>query len=121
MASVTGTIRVEGFEGDAAFAIPKALRAFADAIERGDAAPREPYEARVSDVPARLPLAPRQRAVYEAIIAFHSEHSYMPTLRDLCARLQISSTHGAHEHLQALHRKGYIDYVPRTARGIRLL
>ncbi len=66
------------------------------------------------------PIAPRQRAVLDAIRVLTSKMGQAPTLLDLCAATGIRSDNGIRCHLHALALKGYLTIQPRAARGIRL-
>ncbi|WP_455205939.1 transcriptional repressor LexA, partial [Kaarinaea lacus] len=44
-----------------------------------------------------------------------------PTVAEITAGLGLSSTNGVRGHLQALARKGAIELIPNSSRGIRLL
>ncbi len=69
----------------------------------------------------RSPLAPRQAAVYRWIAAFVDQHGYAPTLREIGAAMGIASTKGVSDHLVAMRRKGWLDWVPGKSRTILLL
>lgn len=66
-------------------------------------------------------LTPRQLDVYRQIVAHVVDAGRMPTLRELCERLELSSTNAAREHLAALERKGWISRQSETSRSIRLI
>lgn len=113
-------IRVLGVEGDARYIVPRALRAYADAIERGDADPNAAYQATLEE-PKREPLTARQQRVYDAITKLHRDKGIMPSSRELMKELDIKSTNGVREHLLALARKGYIVYMPGLSRGVKII
>lgn len=114
-------IQVLDVEGDPGYVVPHALRAYAAAIERGEAAPEATYLATVEEPPKREPLTGIQLRTYDAIVAYYREKSYMPTTRELCAILGLKSTNGVSEVLRRLHRKGYIEFTPMIARGLKIL
>jgi repressor LexA len=65
-------------------------------------------------------LTPRQTEIL-ALLRAHIERSGRPPTRAEIARaLGFSSPNAAEEHLRALARKGAIELVPGSARGIRL-
>jgi repressor LexA len=67
-------------------------------------------------------LTNRQRAVLSVIIQSLDEKGYPPTLREIGARLGISSTKGVSDHLLALKRKGFIRTgEPGKSRTIQVL
>lgn len=65
-------------------------------------------------------LTARQRQVYELIVRSVSSKGYPPTIREIGARIGISSLRGVTCHLDALERKGWIKRVP-TSRGISIV
>jgi len=65
-------------------------------------------------------LTPRQSQVLELIRQHISDTGYPPTRADIAAELGFRSPNAAEEHLKALARKGAIEIIPGTSRGIRL-
>lgn len=65
-------------------------------------------------------LTPRQSEVLELIRQHISDTGYPPTRADIAAELGFKSPNAAEEHLKALARKGAIEIIPGTSRGIRL-
>jgi repressor LexA len=65
-------------------------------------------------------LTPRQAQVLDIIRQHISDTGYPPTRADLAAELGFKSPNAAEEHLKALARKGAIEMIPGTSRGIRL-
>jgi len=65
-------------------------------------------------------LTPRQSQVLELIRQHIDETGYPPTRADIAAELGFRSPNAAEEHLKALARKGAIEMIPGTSRGIRL-
>lgn len=65
-------------------------------------------------------LTPRQRQVLRFIQDAVSEHGMPPTRAEIAAELGFRSPNAAEEHLRALARKGCIELVPGSSRGIRL-
>ncbi len=65
-------------------------------------------------------LTARQREVLARIIKHIEEHNCPPTIRELAAELNITSTNGVRDHLRALMEKGFIKRNPRLSRGIEL-
>lgn len=66
-------------------------------------------------------LTPRQTEILEFIQRFISETGMPPTRADMARELGFRSANAAEEHLRALQRKGVIELLPGTSRGIRLL
>jgi repressor LexA len=65
-------------------------------------------------------LTPRQSQVLDLIRRHLAETGYPPTRADIAAELGFRSPNAAEEHLKALARKGAIEIIPGTSRGIRL-
>ena len=65
-------------------------------------------------------LTSRQAQVLELIKRYIDDTGYPPTRADIAQRLGFKSPNAAEEHLKALARKGAIEMVPGTSRGIRL-
>lgn len=66
----------------------------------------------------RTALTTRQRVVYDCVVKFISVHIHMPTMRELADALDISPT-GVRCHLEAMRRKGWIEWEPGKSRTIR--
>jgi len=65
-------------------------------------------------------LTARQSQVFEFIKKCIKEMGYPPTRAEIAAALDFRSVNAAEEHLRVLARKGAIDIVPNTSRGIML-
>ncbi len=65
-------------------------------------------------------LTPRQSQVLELIRQHIVDTGYPPTRADIAQELGFRSPNAAEEHLKALARKGAIEMIPGTSRGIRL-
>ena len=65
-------------------------------------------------------LTPRQSQILELIKTHINETGYPPTRADIAMELGFKSPNAAEEHLKALARKGAIEIIPGTSRGIRL-
>ena len=66
-------------------------------------------------------LTNRQAEVLDLIKDYISARGYPPTRADIAHELRFKSPNAAEEHLKALRRKGHIEIVPGTSRGIRLM
>ena len=66
-------------------------------------------------------LTARQAEILELIRGYITEEGCPPTRAELAATLGFRSPNAAEDHLRALERKGYIEIVPGSSRGIRLL
>ena len=80
----------------------------------GRAGPQEPL---LDDAPK---LTARQQQVLELIESAIERTGAPPTRAEIAAALGFRSANAAEEHLQALARKGVIELVGGTSRGIRL-
>lgn len=67
------------------------------------------------------PLTARQAEILEAIRQHVAETGVPPSRPELAKALGIASTNGVFKHLDALARKGAIELIPNSARGIRVL
>ena len=65
-------------------------------------------------------LTARQEEVLALVKAHIAESGYPPTRADIARELGFRSPNAAEEHLKALARKGVIEMIPGTSRGIRL-
>ncbi|WP_100642408.1 transcriptional repressor LexA [Alteromonas facilis] len=66
------------------------------------------------------PLTQRQEEVLSLIKNTMSETGMPPTRAEIARELGFKSANAAEEHLKALARKGVIDILPGTSRGIKL-
>jgi len=67
-----------------------------------------------------MKLTKRQNEVLDCIRRHIEETGYPPTRADIARDLGFRSANAAEEHLKALARKGAIEIIPGTSRGIRL-
>ena len=66
------------------------------------------------------PLTARQTEVLELIKTTMLETGMPPTRAEIARQLGFRSANAAEEHLKALARKGVIEILPGTSRGIKL-
>jgi repressor LexA len=66
-------------------------------------------------------LTPRQAQILELIRECLDETGFPPTRAEIAQTLGFRSANAAEEHLRALARKGAIELLKGTSRGIRLL
>lgn len=66
------------------------------------------------------PLTPRQSEVLAFIEEFVEQAGMPPTRAEIAHKLGFKSANAAEEHLRALKRKGAIELIPGTSRGIQL-
>jgi repressor LexA len=74
-------------------------------------------EPSMNDMPK---LTPRQQQILELIQSAIANTGSPPTRAEIANELGFKSANAAEEHLQALARKGVIELVSGTSRGIRL-
>lgn len=67
-----------------------------------------------------IKLTPRQDEVLNFVKSYLEETGYPPTRADIARELGFKSANAAEEHLKALARKGAIEMIPGTSRGIKL-
>ncbi|WP_372741837.1 transcriptional repressor LexA [Neptunomonas sp.] len=67
-----------------------------------------------------MKLTKRQEEVLECIRGHIDATGYPPTRAEIATALGFKSANAAEEHLKALARKGAIEIIPGTSRGIRL-
>ena len=65
-------------------------------------------------------LTNRQAQVLDLIKKHIQDTGYPPTRADIASELGFRSANASEEHLKALARKGAIEIIPGTSRGIRL-
>ena len=65
-------------------------------------------------------LTARQVQVLDIVRSHIADSGYPPTRADIARELGFKSPNAAEEHLKALARKGAIEMIPGTSRGIRL-
>jgi repressor LexA len=66
------------------------------------------------------PLTPRQQQVFDLIKDNIADTGMPPTRAEIATFFGFKSANAAEEHLKALAKKGYIEMLPGTSRGIRL-
>ena len=68
-----------------------------------------------------MKLTNRQEEVLDCIRRHIDETGFPPTRVDIARDLGFKSANAAEEHLKALARKGAIEMIPGTSRGIRIV
>ena len=63
---------------------------------------------------------PKQQEILDFIEAYIRDNGYPPSIREICAAVQLKSSSTVYTHLEALKRKGYIERDDAKTRGIRL-
>ena len=66
------------------------------------------------------PLTPRQQEVLDLIKSTMTDTGMPPTRAEIARELGFRSANAAEEHLKAMDKKGVIDILPGTSRGIKL-
>ena len=66
-------------------------------------------------------LTPRQEEILELIKSCISESGMPPTRAEIARALGFGSVNAAVDHLKALAKKGFVELLPGSSRGIRLL
>ena len=74
-----------------------------------------------SITPTGVQLTERQSQVLALVRRHIDDTGYPPTRADIARELGFKSANAAEEHLKALARKGVIEMIPGTSRGIRLV
>src|SRR5690625_7108426 len=65
-------------------------------------------------------LTPRQQQILDIIKEKIAAYGYPPTRVEIARKLGFRSPNAAEDHLKALARKGVIELIAGTSRGIRL-
>jgi len=65
-------------------------------------------------------LTPAQTRVLDFIRSYMVANTYPPTRQEIASGLGFRSANAAEQHLRAIERKGVIQLIRGTARGIRL-
>jgi repressor LexA len=65
-------------------------------------------------------LTPRQKQILILVQKVMQDTGMPPTRAEIAKTLKFRSVNAAEEHLRALERKGVIELLPGTSRGIRL-
>lgn len=66
-------------------------------------------------------LTVRQQEILDFLKQWIAENGMPPTRAEICAALGFRSPNAAEEHLRTLERKGAIEMMPGSSRGIRIL
>ena len=67
-----------------------------------------------------LKLTARQEEILAYVKEYIQETGYPPTRSEIAGKMGFKSANAAEEHLRALARKGAIEVLPGTSRGIKL-
>ncbi len=65
--------------------------------------------------------SPRQKELLTVLRQYLATHGFSPTVREICAALNIGSTNAVSDILRALRKKGLVDWEDGHARTLRLV
>jgi repressor LexA len=68
-----------------------------------------------------LNLSERRKEIFRFIRDFIARNGYPPTYEEIRHGLELSSKSQVNYHLEILEEKGYLERVPNTPRGLRVL
>lgn len=68
-----------------------------------------------------MDLTEKQKEIIDKLKAYIDENGYSPTFRELAKLANINSSATISYHLVRLKNMGYIDYVPKRNRTIRIV
>ena len=66
-------------------------------------------------------LNPRQQEILDFVRGYHLDRSYMPSVREIQAACDISSTSVVDYNLRILEREGFVRRSPDISRGLELV
>ncbi len=66
------------------------------------------------------PLTKKQQEILDYIREYIKRKTYPPSVREICAAVDLRSTSSVHGHLRSLERKGYLIHDPAKPRTIIL-
>ena len=66
------------------------------------------------------PLTKRQQEIFDFILEAMSHNGAPPTRQEIAQKFGFRSANAAEDHLKALHKKGYIELLSGTSRGIMI-
>lgn len=75
----------------------------------------------INSTPELRPLTNRQQQIYDLIKVKIQDTGMPPTRAEIATFFGFKSANAAEEHLKALAKKGYIEMLAGTSRGIRLV
>lgn len=68
-----------------------------------------------------IDLSEKQIQLFNEIKKYIDFYGFPPSIRELCELMNVNSTGTIQPMLERLKRKGYIDFMPRKSRTIRIL
>ena len=66
-------------------------------------------------------LTARQREILQFIVDFKRQNEMPPTRSEIARHFGFKVDNAAHEFVRALRKKGYLEIMPNTARGLRVV
>jgi len=72
-------------------------------------------------IPQRLPLTEKQEKILAFVRDCLRDHGMPPTREEIAREFGFAVRASAEEHLRAIARKGYLELIPGSSRGIRLM
>ena len=66
-------------------------------------------------------LSKKQQEILDYVVAQQAVKGYPPSVREICAAVNLRSTSTVHGHLERLERKGFIRRDPTKPRAIEIL
>lgn len=54
-------------------------------------------------------LTPNEKKVMDFIVEYHTEHGYMPSLREICKGTGITSTNSTYYIVHKMLKRGYLE------------
>ena len=68
-----------------------------------------------------MKLTEKQIELYNELKKYIDFYGFPPSIRELCKLMNVNSTGTIQSMLKRLKKKGYIDFMPRKSRTIRIL
>lgn len=66
-------------------------------------------------------MTQKQIKLYKIIKNYIEKNGYSPTIRELCDELNLKSTGTIQVMLKRIKEKGFIDYIEKKSRTIRII
>lgn len=66
-------------------------------------------------------LTDREKEILLAIIKYIDKNEYVPTVREICGMVDVSSTSTVHGYLERLEGKGYIERNRAMPRAMKVI
>ena len=63
-------------------------------------------------------LTDKQQQIYDYIVAFQKDHGYPPSVREICAEMNLRSPSTVHAHLKKLQEAGYLEPSEHKSRAL---